>query len=407
MSYINDLRDLRAKAIADARTLVDKCQAEKRSMSAEEDVNYGKYLEEADRISGQINKLERHEDMERQSAALVAKAAEDRKASGLDKSSDKADIEIRALRDFLMTGDRQQYRSEMRSLKMDSNEAGGFLVAPQQFVNQLIKFVDDEVFIRGLAFVQTIRGAHGIGAPSLDADPEDGTWTSEVGSVDEDTQMDFGNRELVPNQLTKLVKVSQKLMMNSLQPIDTLVASRLAYKIGVTQEKAYMTGTGANQPLGVFTASNNGIPTGQDVSTGNTTTAIGADGLIEAKFKLKGQYQRSGTWIFHRDAIKQISKLKDGEGQYLWRPGLTESTPDMLLGRPVLMSEFAPNTFTTGQYVGIFGDFRQYWIVDSMDFQLQRLNELYAANNQVGFIGRYWGDGMPVLSEAFARVKLA
>ena len=37
---------------------------------------------------------------------------------------------------------------------------------------------------------------------------------------------------------------------------------------------------------------------------------------------------------------------------------------------------------------------------------IQRLNELYARTNQVGFIGRLETDGMPVLGEAFARVKL-
>jgi HK97 family phage major capsid protein len=71
------------------------------------------------------------------------------------------------------------------------------------------------------------------------------------------------------------------------------------------------------------------------------------------------------------------------------------------------MSEFAPNTFTTGLYVGIVGDFSFYWIVDALSFVLQRLVELYAESNQAGFIGRYEGDAQPVLEEAFARVKLA
>jgi hypothetical protein len=38
---------------------------------------------------------------------------------------------------------------------------------------------------------------------------------------------------------------------------------------------------------------------------------------------------------------------------------------------------------------------------------IQRLDELYAENNQVGFIGRLETDGMPVLENAFARVTLA
>jgi HK97 family phage major capsid protein len=73
----------------------------------------------------------------------------------------------------------------------------------------------------------------------------------------------------------------------------------------------------------------------------------------------------------------------------------------------MVTSEWAPNTFTTGQCVGLLGDFSHYWIADALSMQIQRLNELYAETNQVGFIGRLETDGAPVLEEAFVRVKLA
>ena len=81
---------------------------------------------------------------------------------------------------------------------------------------------------------------------------------------------------------------------------------------------------------------------------------------------------------------------------------------NQLMGFPMNVSENAPNTFTTGLYVGILGNYeRGYWIVDSMNFEIQRLDELYAATNQVGFIARRETDGAPVQEEAFVRVKLA
>jgi len=101
-----------------------------------------------------------------------------------------------------------------------------------------------------------------------------------------------------------------------------------------------------------------------------------------------------------------ITKLKDGQGQYIWRQSVRDGEPDSLLGLPIVMSEWAPNTFTTGQYAGLLGDFRNYWIADALSMQIQRLNELYAETNQVGFIGRLETDGAPVLEEAFVRVKL-
>ena len=71
------------------------------------------------------------------------------------------------------------------------------------------------------------------------------------------------------------------------------------------------------------------------------------------------------------------------------------------------MTENAPHTFTTGLYVGILGDFQYYWIVDGMNMEIQVLTELYARQNQIDYLGRIETDGMPVLDEAFARVKLA
>jgi len=218
--------------------------------------------------------------------------------------------------------------------------------------------------------------------------------------------MSFGKRQLSPHPLAKRIKVSQQLLRQALIGPEGLVIDRLGYKFAVTQEKAFLTGSGVGRPLGLFTASPSGISTARDVSTGNTATAMTFDGLIEAKFSLKGQYWPSARWIFHRDAVKQITKLKDGEGQYIWRQSVRDGEPDTLLGLPLTLSEFAPNTFTTGLYVGLLGDFQHYWIVDALSMQIQRLNELYAETNQVGFIGRLETDGAPVLEEAFVRVKL-
>jgi HK97 family phage major capsid protein len=219
--------------------------------------------------------------------------------------------------------------------------------------------------------------------------------------------MSFGKRELKPHPLAKSIKVSNKLLRSAAMNVEAIVQARLAYKFAVSQEKGFMTGNGVDKPLGIFTASADGVPTSRDVSAGNTTTLIKMDGLIAAKYSLKAQYQAVARWLFHRDAMKQISQLTDGQGQYLWQPSLQAGQPDRLLGLPIMMSEYVPNTFTTALYVGMLADFSWYWIADALDMQVQRLVELYAETNQTGYIGRLETDGMPVLAEAFARVKLA
>lgn len=273
-------------------------------------------------------------------------------------------------------------------------------------MNRLIQAIDDQVFIRQWATPNTVTQAQSLGVPTLAADPADADWTSELGTGNEDSSMSFGKRELKPNPLAKRIKVSNRLLRLTPE-VESLVILRLAYKFGITYEKAGMTGNGANQPLGVFTASADGISTSRDMSTDNTATAFTTDGLKNAKYALKGGYWPRARWLFHRDGVKLLAKLKDGDGRYMWQNSIQLGQPDMLDGIPLFTSEYVPNTFTTGLYVGILGDFSYYWIADALDFSIQRLNELYAATNQTGFIGRLESDGMPVLEEAFVRVKLA
>jgi hypothetical protein len=121
------------------------------------------------------------------------------------------------------------------------------------------------------------------------------------------------------------------------------------------------------------------------------------------KFNLKQGYQqdKSTAWVVSREFVKRARKLKvatttgGNDLEYIWQPGLTDGAPDRILDIPYNMSEYAPNTFTTGLYVAVLGSFRFYRIAQVADMMLQRLVELYAATNEVGFIGRRWVDGAP------------
>jgi HK97 family phage major capsid protein len=300
--------------------------------------------------------------------------------------------------------------AEARGIEITDSTKGGYLRPPKQWVGQLLKNVDDLLWMRRLATVYQIGEAESLGSVSLDTDYANADWTQEVpSSLTEDSAARFGNRELSPHQLTKLVKVSKKALRSSSLDAAGFVRSRMAYQFALTQEKGFLTGSGAQQPLGVFTASAQGISTSRDVSTGNTTTAMTYSGLKAAKYTLKAQYRNSSSiaWLFHRDAIAQLAKIVDGEGRFQWQDSVVASEPDRLLGYPVYESEWAPNTFTTALYVGLLGDFSYYWIADAGVMNVQQLVELYAGSLQDGFIGTMWCDGQPVLEEAFVRVKLA
>jgi len=398
MAEVKELLERRANIWEKAKELIDRVEAEGRDFNTEEQSQYDKMMDEMDELAKRAKRLEEKQRFEAQMSMPINEPV---RAIPTDQKEDRGKDLMPEFRAFIKTG---VISPELRALQVDPATQGGNLLPPQQFVAELIKEIDDAVFIRRLATVIPVNTSDSLGAPTLDTDLDDADWTTEVQSITEGT-MTFGKRELKPNQLSKLVKVSMKLLRTSAIPVESLVSQRLAYKFAITEEKAFLLGSGTGEPLGLFTVSTDGISAARDVpSTGGKITA---DSLIDAKYALKAQYRNGAQWIFHRDVIKLIAKLKDNDDQYLWRPGISLGQPDTLLNLPVNESEYAPNTVTVDNYVGIIGNFRYYWIAELMGMELQRLNELFAQTSQVGFIGRMWVDGAPVLESAFARIKIA
>lgn len=397
---IMEMRNRRATLVAEGRAVIDKAAEEKRELTAEDTQKYDKILEDVRQLKENIEREERQVALESEMRDFAGKpAAQNPQAETVDKRT-------AAFRNYLQTG---VGLAEARALANDVNTEGGYLSATEQFIAELIKGIDNQVFVKQYARVIPVTTSDSLGIPTLASDVSDPDWTTEIGQIQVDTSLAFGKRELKPTQLTKLVKTSMKLLRTSAIPVEALIQERLSFKFAVALENAFLNGNGTNSALGVFTASANGIPTSRDISKGNTTAAITADGLVATKYALKQQYRvrNSVRWLFHRDTIADIAMLKDANGQYIWRPGLESGQPDKLLNIPIDESEYAPSAFVSGAYVGILADWSYYWIAELHGLEMQRLNELYAETSQIGFIGRGYWDGMPVLADAFARVTLA
>lgn len=410
----------RAKLIHQARAILDKAQGEGRDADATERESFDKIMTRSDEMKT---------DADRISALEIAEAGLDESQGRVSQIQDPANpagekrvlelrksvtgmprtIELPADSEQRMTAFRKALAyPESRALAKGVDAEGGYLSPPIEFMAQLIQARDNIVFMRQICNVlPPLMDASTLGAPTIDTDMSDADWTTEILIGSEDSALEFGRRDLTPNPLAKWIKITKTLLRRSTMSADTIVRDRLAKKFGMAEENAYLNGDGSGKPLGVFTASASGISTGRDVDDDNTTTAFTADGLINAQMAVKKQYRTLASWIFHRTAIALIRKLKDNDGRYLWIPSVIPNVPDTLLGDILHESEYAPNTFTAGLYVGIYGDFSEYWIVDALTMTIQILIELYAATNHDAYLGRLETDGAPVDEQAFARVTLA
>lgn len=400
---LRELLEKRNRSVTEARAIIDKADNEKRALSDDEKRQSDALLKEAGDFRESID---RETALQNEERALIEAAGAAGEKRGLPQAPE-AELRTLAFRKLIMGGASSLNADETRSLTAGNDVQGGFLNAPQEFVASLIAKVKDYTFIRGLATVIPTTSNDGLGFPTLDTDVDDAEWSTEIKTATEDDALRFGKRELKPHPLKKLIKVSDKFLRTAALNPEAIVMDRAAYKFGITNEKAFLLGTGNQQPLGLFVASAQGINTDRDISTDMTATDFTADALKSVKYGLKAQYMSKASWLFHRDAVLKIAKIKDGEGQYIFELAEALGAIDTLMGRPLAMSEYAPNTFSASQYVGMFGDFSWYYIADSLALRVKRLNELYAATSQVGFIFDQETDGMPVLSEAFARIKTA
>ncbi len=458
---IQELKDKRQASISAARKVIDTAEAEKRNRNAEEIEQCKKAMNEADEYKKEYEKLEAEQ---RDKATLIAMEnelrasagrrvpAEDPNSGNDDKRAKPIEVEFRnsgknekmvfnpGSREYSRASQDHQARfshwirhaesypiqwnhgmydampSEYRTANSLANDVvadGGYLHAPIQFNAQLIKVINNLCFVRNRARVLPVTSSDTLGTPTFPTLYSDASWTTELAAIVPDATGQFGRRDLKPLPLKKAILVSQKLLKTAAISPEGIVADELGRIFAYAEEKGYLIGTGSGQPLGVFVASASGISTGRDVTLGTETGSaetITFDGLMRMKYAVKAQYRNMpGTsWLFNRLVVQDIALIKDSYGRYIWEPSGQAGTPDTLLGYPVDESEFAPSAFTPGAYVGVFGNwYTGYWIADLVTgFEMQRLNELYALTDQVGFVGRKYTDGQPVQEQAFSRGKL-
>ena len=397
-----DKKQRRAQLIAEMRELNEKVLGEKREFTAEEKTLYEEKEKEMRELSAQIAAEERQAAIEGFASALPLPKDDEGRGAPDDDAKEE-------FRKFL--------KGEKRDLTVGTSgsQGSGYALAPQEFSDEIIAAIEKDTQIYKEVDKIPVSGAGSLGIPYESTDASDASWTQEVPSeaIAADSSWAFSKRELIPTDLAKLVKVSKKMLASSAVPIDQLVRNKLAYKFMSAFEAGILTGNGSGQPLGVFTASANGVPTARDIASDRSayTVASGmvccADDLIKMKMKLRPGYRKNAVWVMHTDILQTIMLLKDNDGQYLWRPGLRDGEPDTILGMPIVESEFAPNGKHTNNYVIVLGDFKDYYkFAYWKNVEVQVLVEAFATKNCIGYLGHTLADGMPVLGEAFVRMKV-
>ena len=392
---ILELREKRAKAWEAAKAFLDSHRKENGVLSAEDDAAYTRMEQEITDLGKEIARLERQEALDAElnrpvNKPLTAKPMNGRLEDDGEGKTGRASDEYK-----------NNFWNAMRSkapvpnvtnaLQIGTDTEGGYLV-PDEFENTLVEALEEENIFRQMAkIIQTSSGDRKI---PVVASKGTASWMDEEGAFPESDDT-FGQVSIGAYKLGTMIKVSEELLNDSVFDLESYITREFARRIGSKEEEAFFTGNGTGKPLGIL-AETGGAETGV---TAASATAVTADELIDLYYSLRSPYRRNAVWTLNDSTVKAIRKLKDGNGQYLWQPGITAGAPDMILGRPVRTSVYMP-AIAAGAKTIAFGDFSYYWIADRQGRSFKRLNELFAATGQVGFLASQRVDGKMILAEA-------
>ena len=148
----------------------------------------------------------------------------------------------------------------------------------------------------------------------------------------------FGQITIGAHKIASMIKVSDELLQDSVFDIESYIATEFARRVGDAEEAAFISGDGSGKPYGLLHTTN-GATTGV---TAASATALTSDELLDLIYSLKSPYRKRAVFLMHDSTIKAIRKLKDGNSQYLWQPGMKEGEPDRLLGYRLVTSTHMP-----------------------------------------------------------------
>ena len=389
MSKILELRQKRAEVWDKARAFLDERTNESGVMSAEDSQQYERMEQEVVDLGHTIDRMERAEQMDREMNERVSPNLASRPMRTQETLRGIASTEYRnAFWKHMRDIDRRS--PEVRNaLQVGTLSEGGYTV-PDEFEHQLIQGLEDENIMRGL--VHKITTSSGDRKIPLVTARGSASWIEEEATIPESDDT-FGQVTLGAHKVGCMIRISEELLHDSAFDLAAYIAGEFARRVGAAEEEAILTGSGTHKPTGLL-HSVNGAATG--VTTAGA--AITADEIIDLIHSVKSGYRKKAVFLLNDSTVKNLRRLKDGNGQYLWQPGLKEGQPDKLLSYRLVTSAYMPEVASGAKPV-LFGDFSSYWIADRQGRSFQRLNELYAATGQIGFRATQRVDGRLVQSE--------
>ncbi len=313
-----------------------------------------------------------------------------------------------ALRAYIKSGDESGLLElQGKSMSIGSDPDGGYAV-PEYLDREVENLEKDASAIVRLARTVTTEGPSYKKVVNLR-----GTTSGWVGETDGRPETDTPKLAAVEIKVGELYanpKLTQAMIDDAMFDAENFISTEIGDEFSDQLAEALFTGNGTNKPTGILaktiTAEADGVRafgTLQSVESA-APGVITFDDLKNLKASLRAKYRTGAAWIMNDNTALALSKIKDGNEDYIWRDAVSEGEPDTLFGYPVEIDENAPD-IAPGAYPVLFGNFlRGYYIVRRTGRRL--LRDPFTSKPYVNFYTTERVGGDVVNSECIKLLKV-
>ncbi len=292
----------------------------------------------------------------------------------------------KAFASFVRKGDGEQHLSELQgagdraaihaALSVGTETAGGYL-APVEWDRKISQAQVSTSPMRRLARVQTTS----VGAfTTLWASGNPGSgWTGETAARPQTTTGTFEQITFASGELYANPAATQRILDDAAIDIGAWLIEALRIEFNRQEGIAFLAGDGVNKPAGLLTyivgGANEATHPGGALTV--VESAITVDALVDFMYGLASPYRQNSTWLMSSLTAAALTKLKDADGNLIWRESLIVGQPATLLGRPVEIDEGMPGP-AAGNITLAFGDFNAGYLVNDRHSSVRLLRDPYS-----------------------------
>ena len=380
MGKLKELREARATVFAAIDEL--RKATDGREMTAEEQQRWDALLADYDMADRKVEQEERFEELERRQAEQSYE-----RQHAADGNDDPAEYRG-AFVEYLLKGENgvsaeNRHRFEQRA--GITGLAGGVLV-PATLANSIEKALKTYGGMLEAGSVFSTSTGGDLIMPTVNDTTSKATVVAEYQKSTQKAPS-FGSETLKAyTYRTPIVPVSLELLQDNSFDLESLLADLLAESFGRGMNEDLTIGDGKGKPKGIIEWA-----TASDAAP--SASAIKLDDLVDLIRSVDSAYARNGRFMFNRNTLYSLVKIKDTTNRYIWQEGARDGTPPTLFAKPYTLNDDMPD-IGAGKASVLFGDFSKFKIRMVKDFRVIRLNELLAEYLSIGIFGFARLDGL-------------